>query len=76
MRQFGMIFVFVDFQKPMLVISEPVVVRRILSDTKTFTKGEDYRTIFGLGFGERLVTSIGEKHRKDRSLFGKLCHNN
>lgn len=70
-RQFGKIFVFVAFQKPMLVVSDPLVVRRILSDTKTFTKGEDYTTIFSLIFGDGLVTSVGEKHRKDRSLFGK-----
>jgi cytochrome P450 len=48
------------------------VVRRILSDSRTFYKGQDYTDRFGVIFGEGLVTSNGEKHRKDRSIFGKF----
>ena len=40
-RRYGKIFTFFAFTKPYLVICDPVVVRRILSDTKTFNKGLD-----------------------------------
>lgn len=70
-RNYGKIFTFFAFTKPFVILCEPTVVRRVLSDTKTFTKGKDYTTIFALVFGDGLVTSVGEKHKKDRSLFGK-----
>jgi len=71
-RRYGKIFTFFAFTKPYLVICDPVVVRRILSDTKTFNKGLDYTNQFAVAFGEGLVTSNGDKHRKDRAHFGKL----
>jgi len=46
-------------------------VRRVLSDTKTFIKGVDYTSQFSVFFGEGLVTSNGERHKADRSCFGK-----
>ena len=68
---YGRIFTFFAFTKPMLVVCDPVVVRRVLSDTNTFTKGKDYTKIFSLVFGQGLVTSVGERHKKDRAIFGK-----
>ncbi len=71
-RRFGKVFTFFAFTKPYLVVCDPAIVRRVLSDTKTFEKGSDYTNVFSVGFGEGLVTSTGEKHRKDRTTFGKL----
>jgi len=70
-KRFGKIFTFFAFTKPYLVVCDPVAVRRILSDTKTFVKGVDYTNQFSVAFGEGLVTSNGEKHKKDRGTFGK-----
>jgi cytochrome P450 len=71
-NKYGKIYTLFSLFSGFLVICDPVVVRRILSDSKTFYKGKDYTDRFGLVFGEGLVTSNGEKHRKDRSLFGKF----
>lgn len=61
-------FTFFAFTKPYLVICEPVVVRRILTDP-IFIKGEDYTSVFSLAFGSGLVTSNGDVHRKDKKMF-------
>lgn len=53
------------------VVCDPVVARRVLSDTKTFVKGVDYSYTFGYVFGEGLVTSQGEAHQHGRAIFGK-----
>jgi cytochrome P450 len=71
-KRFGKIFSFFAFTKSFLVVCEPVIVRRILSDSKTFVKGSDYTQIFGIAFGQSLVTSNGEKHRADRAILGKF----
>lgn len=70
-KRYGRVFTFFTFMKPYVVICEPVAVRRILSDPKTFIKGEDYSTVFNIAFGEGLVTSNGNKHKRDRGLFHK-----
>lgn len=70
-KRFGKVFTFFAFTKPYLVVCDPLAVRRILSDTKAFVKGVDYTNQFSVAFGEGLVTSNGEKHRKDRATFGK-----
>ena len=70
-KQFGKIFTFFAFTKPYLVICDPTVVRRVLSDTRTFIKGLDYSEQFSVPFGQGLVTSNGEKHSRDRKCFGK-----
>lgn len=69
--QYGKIYTFFNFTKAFLVVCDPFVVRRVLSDSKVFFKGTDYTEKFSFNFGEGLVTSNGEKHRKDRSIFGK-----
>jgi cytochrome P450 len=69
--KYGRVFTFFNFTKSFLVVCEPIMIRRILSDPKTFYKGSDYSVKFGRYFGEGLVTSNGEKHRKDRVLLGK-----
>lgn len=71
-KKYGKIFTFFGPSKPYLVICEPAVVRRILSDPKTFPKGEDYTTYFNIAFGAGLVTSNGEKHKADRAVFGRF----
>lgn len=70
-KNYGTVFTFFCFTKPYLVLCEPYMVRRIFSDTKVFTKGKDYTETFAMVFGKGLVTSVGEKHKKDRSVFGK-----
>ena len=70
-KRFGKLFTFFAFTKPYLVVCEPLVVRRVLSDTKTFSKGADYTTQFSYCFGQGLVTSNGQKHKDDRACFGK-----
>lgn len=70
-KEFGKTYVMYLFTKPYLVLLEPTVVRRVLSDSKSFIKGVDYSTTFALLFGKGLVTSGHEKHRHDRSIFNK-----
>jgi len=55
----------------MLVIADPLVARELLSNTKTFVKGDDYTKKFSVVFGEGLVTSNGERHKHDRACLGK-----
>jgi hypothetical protein len=48
-KRFGKIFTFFAFQKPYLVVCDPNVVRRVLSDTKTYIKGifiNDFKLIY------------------------------
>lgn len=71
---YGDHFVFWGFSKPMLVCTDPVVVREVLSDTKSFIKGTDYTYYFAFPFGQGLVTSTSEKHKVDRARFGKYFH--
>jgi cytochrome P450 len=68
--KYGKVYTFFNFTRAFLVVADPVAVRRILSDSKTFIKGRDYTEKFR-AFGQGLVTSNGEKHRKDRQMFGK-----
>ena len=70
-KSFGRLFTFFVFTKPYLVVCDPNVARRVLSDTKSFPKGSDYSSQFALVFGEGLVTSGNEKHKNDRAIFGK-----
>ncbi len=70
--KYGKVFYIFSFHRPILVIADPQVARRILSDHKTFFKGEDYTTTFAFVFGKKgLVTANGEDHRKGRNLLGK-----
>jgi len=70
-KKYGRLFTFFGFVKARLVVMDPVVARRILSDAKTFPKGSDYTHTFDYLFGKGLVTSTGEKHKRDRAVFGK-----
>jgi cytochrome P450 len=71
-KRYGRVFTFFSLSnKAFLVVCDPVAVRRILSDSKTFIKGTDYTQIFAIAFGEGLVTSNGDKHKHDRGIFGK-----
>ena len=71
-KRYGKHFTFFAFTKPYIIVCDPISVRRILSDSKVFIKGSDYTENFGLAFGQGLITSNGERHRKDRSAFIKL----
>jgi cytochrome P450 len=71
-KYYGRLYSFFALTKSFIVVCEPTLVRRILSDSKTFVKGTDYTTIFGIAFGQSLVTSNGEKHKANRALFGKF----
>ena len=70
-KKYGTVFTFFGLMKPYIVVCDPIVVRRILSDPKSFVKGSDYTYQFAACFGEGLVTSNGDKHRKDRATFNK-----
>lgn len=70
-KEYGKTFVLHLFTKVYLVVLEPTIVRRVLSDSKAFTKGSDYSTNFAVVFGEGLVTSAHDKHKNDRSIFNK-----
>jgi hypothetical protein len=49
-KRYGKIFSFIAIKKPMLVVCDPVVVRRVLSDSKIFIKGDDYTNYFSITF--------------------------
>lgn len=49
-----------------------MAAREALSDPRTFVKGPDYKQKFAFVFGDGLVTSVGDKHKMDRSLFAKF----
>ena len=70
-KNYGNVFRIFVFHSPIVVVCDPAIVRRILSDTKMFPKGEKYTKIFAIVFGEGLVTSNAEKHKHDRALFNK-----
>eukprot|EP00636_Phaeomonas_parva_P003053 CAMPEP_0118850862 /NCGR_PEP_ID=MMETSP1163-20130328/524_1 /TAXON_ID=124430 /ORGANISM="Phaeomonas parva, Strain CCMP2877" /LENGTH=507 /DNA_ID=CAMNT_0006783105 /DNA_START=222 /DNA_END=1745 /DNA_ORIENTATION=+ len=70
-KRYGKMFVIWPGNSPLLVVMEPKNVRQILSDTKRFPKGKRYTEFFGTGFGQGLVTSTHEKHKKDRACLGK-----
>lgn len=70
-RQYGPIYRYFVLMKGFLVVCDPLAVRRILADSISFPKGTNYTYHFAYAFGEGLVTSNGEKHKKDRALFGK-----
>ena len=70
-RVYGSIFTFFVFSHPYLVVCDPNAVRQILTDHKSFPKGESYTSGFAYVFGQGLVTSSNEKHKADRSRFSK-----
>ena len=70
-RNYGQIVTLFNFNTPFLMVFEPSAIRQILTDTKSFPKGESYTIGFAYVFGQGLVTSDSEKHRADRSRFSK-----
>ena len=68
-RNFGNIFVFFSFMHASLVVLDPVVVRRILSDGRSFPISTRCTNIFKYVLGNGMVTSTGDKHKKVRSMF-------
>ncbi len=70
--KYGKIFTFWAWNKPMVVVSDPHLVRKILTDTTTFIKGPDYTEKFSVVFGKGLVTSNGNKHKNDRMCLGRF----
>ena len=71
-KKYGNVFKFFSFTQGRLIVLDPIVARRILSDVKCFPKGTDYTHTFSYVFGKGLVTSSGDKHKADRSLFGRF----
>jgi len=70
-KQYGKVFTLFLFNRAYLVILDPAIVRRVLSDSKQFPKGPNYVDQFSIVFGQGLVTSENEKHRHDKGVFGK-----
>lgn len=66
-KRYGQVFTYWAFTKPHIVVCDPVIVRRVLSDNKTFYRGSEY-TAFGRG----LITSNGDQHAKDRALLASV----
>jgi cytochrome P450 len=76
-KVYGNDFTFFILNKPYIIVTDPKTVKAILSDSKNFIKGDDYTVKFKLCFGNGLVTSNGEKHKKDRTFFNKFfTHSN
>ena len=73
-KKYGKVFSFFAFTRPYLIISDPLLARRILTDPKVFIKGDIYTKYFSLVFGQGLVTSNNEKHHVDKILFSKFFH--
>ena len=67
-KKLGKFFLYWAGNKPFLIVADPNAARQVLSDGKSFIKGYEYSKVFSLAFGEGLVTSGSEKHRKDRFL--------
>ena len=70
-KQYGKIFKIFLFSKSYIVLLDPGIVRRVMADAKTFVKGTDYTVTFAVAFGKGLVTSNGDQHKADRSIFNK-----
>ena len=68
---YGKVFAFWAGSSPTLVVTDPALARQVLSNTVLFVKGPDYTDKFGIVFGDGLVTSTGDKHKKDRNCLGK-----
>lgn len=68
-RSYGSIFVFFTFSQASLVVLDPIVVRRILSDGRAFPISTQCTNIFRYILGNGLVTSLNEVHRKDKEIF-------
>lgn len=68
---YGSVYTFFVFSHPYLVVCDPTAVRQILTDHKSFPKGDAYTAGFAYVFGQGLVTSVNEKHKADRSRFSK-----
>jgi len=73
-RRYGTIFTFFSLNRAYLIVTEPGIIRRVLTDITTYPKGSDYTSQFASVFGEGLVTSNGEKHKKDTNIFKKYFH--
>jgi cytochrome P450 len=70
-KKYGMYFTYFVGTRSILVICDPLAVRRVLTDSKIFQKGRDYTRTFSLAFGQGLVTSNGEKHKNDKAVLAK-----
>jgi hypothetical protein len=62
-RKFGKTFLLYLFHKTYLVTMEPAVLRKFLTDTKSFIKCENYRHLSSLVLGDSLATSAHAHHR-------------
>jgi cytochrome P450 len=71
--KYGKVYTFFKFSRAYLVICDPIIVRRILSDSKTIYKGKDETNKCTIMFGTSLTTVNGEKHVMIRDIFEKIC---
>lgn len=72
-KRYGKLFCFWAGPRPAIVVCDPEIVRQILTKPKIYTKTKDYIKVFGAtGFGNGLVTSEDDVHKKDRALFTKF----
>jgi cytochrome P450 len=70
-KKYGRVFRYIALNRAYVVCCEPDMIRRILTDTKIFPKGQLYSEGLSYCFGQSLVTSDGERHKADRARFSK-----
>jgi len=71
-KRHGDIFVMWLGTSPTVVVMNAEVARKILKDQKKFKKTDEYTTKFKPFFGNGLVTSSGDHHRKQRVAMNPL----
>lgn len=72
-EKYGRIFVlWIGGVFPLVFVMDVTAIREILTSSLIFEKGTDYTVKFATLFGEGLVTSNGETHKKSRSILGKF----
>lgn len=67
-EQYGPVFLFWAATTPMVVVTDPMAVKEILTKEKIFKKGDEYEKVFSIGFGRGLVTQPDrETHAKRKA---------
>ena len=75
-KKYGEVFRFFIFNKPFIVITNPELIRYILTNSDTFYKDDSfYKNGLGIIFGQGLVTSNNKKHKEDKHIFHKYFIN-
>ena len=71
-QKYGRVFLLWMGPFPIVFVTDIGAIQQILSNPSIFEKGPDYTQKFASVFGEGLVTSNGETHKKARSIIGRF----